>query len=236
MTRPNPAHPAPYSAAVLEVFQSLIDREGGRLGHSPSVIDVMAGVGRIHSLQRCTTVGVELEPEWAACHHLTEVGDALALRFEDGSFDAVMVSPVYPNRMTDHHDAQDTHKACAGQGCNACAGTGLSPRKTYRAQLGRMPSEGSSATMGWGEPYREFCKAQIAEMHRVVRPGGLVAVNMSNHIRAERVVPVVEWWIGALADGGLFLEAAFAVKTPRMRKGQNYAARVPYEHVICTRR
>ena len=234
--KPNPSHPAKFSWAVLDVLQRLIDSERRRLKRPPLVLDPFCGVGRIHSLEHCDTVGVEIEADWAACHHRTEVGDATALRFQAGAFDAVMCSPVYPGRMTDHHDNRDSHKACAGKGCRACNGTGISPRKNYRVALGRMPSEGSAAVMGWGAPYRILHRTAAAEMVRVVAPGGMIAINMSDSIGGGKVIPAVDWWRWTMEDVGLKITRVLPVQTPRMLAGANRELRAEHEVVIVARK
>ena len=233
---PNPDHPAPFSPTVLAALQDIVDAETDRLGREPTVLDPFAGVGRIHDLRRCRTYGIELEPEWAACRSATRVGDATNLVEPAESFDAVMTSPCYGNRMADHHDARDTHKKCEGKGCSGCKGTGISPRKTYRHSLGRMPTEGSASIMQWGERYRQLHESAIAEMVRVVKVDGVVVVNMSDHIMGLRVMPVVGWWCWALGDAGLFVDRVTPVPTPRMRQGQNHELRVPHEQIIVARR
>ena len=56
-------HPAKFSAAILDRLAELVP-PGSR------VIDPFAGTGKVHTLADLltgtTTVGVEIEPEWAA--------------------------------------------------------------------------------------------------------------------------------------------------------------------------
>ena len=243
--RPNPDHPARFSPEVLAALQDIVDAERARMPVDlntrrrmpPAVLDPFAGVGRIHDLDRCITVGVELEPEWAACRAGTIVGDATRLApLWTGTFDVVCTSPVYPNRMTDHHDNRDLHKACKGAGCRGCKTTGVSPRKNYRASLGRMPSEGSAAVMGWGPAYRNLHRAAVGEMARVVKPGGLVVVNMSDHVKGDETVPVVLWWRWALEDAGLKVRRVVPVDTRRFRNGANRDVRAGNEVIIQSRK
>jgi hypothetical protein len=102
-------HPAKFSAPILEVLRDIIP-EGAR------VLDPMAGVGLIHSLEGRKTVGIELEPWWACAHPRTMVGNCKALPFPDHSWPWVVTSPTYANRMADHHDAKERCRACAGTG------------------------------------------------------------------------------------------------------------------------
>jgi hypothetical protein len=90
------SHPAPFSPEILEVFQTIVDEWYFSLpsyAWAPNVLDPFAGVGNIHKLQRCNTLGIELEPEWANQHPQTEVGDATALIFEGETLDSFMRMP-----------------------------------------------------------------------------------------------------------------------------------------------
>ncbi len=233
-------HPAVYSKAVLECFEREIPLR-------TRVLDPFAGTGKIHDLTRRETFGIELEPEWAQMRPGTIVGNALQLPFADESFDVIATSPVYGNRMSDHHDAKDPCKQCKGHGsvqyapvreddavtCRLCKGTGLSMRKTYKHQLGRDPSPGSAAVMQWSVEYRTFHINAWNEAVRVLRDGGLFFLNVSNHIRKGAEVPVTEWHIDVLHDLlGLKQQASWEIKTPRMRVGSNSDVRTAHEYVI----
>lgn len=210
-------HPAKFSPSILTVLQEILDREAD--GRRLRILDPFAGVGGVHQLVGFETVGVELEPEWAGQHPQTEQGDATRLRFEDGSFDAVVTSISYGNRMADAYDGRDGSK-----------------RYTYRLALGRPLSAGSGSGLQWGSAYRRLHAAAFAEMRRVVRPGGLVVVNVSNHVRRDSVQGVVEWALSALFAEGLGLVEVRLVGTPRMRHGANGGVRVVGEHVLVLRK
>ena len=98
-------HPARFSDAVLDRIGTMLDE----YQVNGVVLDPFAGAGKIHRLATPTrrTVGVEIEPEWAATHPGTIVGNALALGFGAESIDAVVTSPCYGNRLADHHEARD---------------------------------------------------------------------------------------------------------------------------------
>ena len=188
------------------------------------VLDPMAGIGRVHDLPG-KTVGIELEPEWASQHPETKVGDALHLPFRPGRFDVICVSPAYGNRFADHHEAKDGSR-----------------RRSYRHDLGRMPTEGSSTVLHWGPKYREFHEAAWAEATRVLMPGGLFVLNVSDFVSGSRgrdgddVVLVAEWHLAVLFRLGYRLESATTVATPRMRDGANGDRRVDGELVVALRR
>ena len=93
-----PEHPAKFSNPILAVINEVLAEESKRQGRPYSVLDPMAGVGRIHELDHryiSETIGVEIEPEWAAAHPGTEVGDATALRWpEDKRLSRFQVRPT----------------------------------------------------------------------------------------------------------------------------------------------
>jgi SAM-dependent methyltransferase len=245
----------------METIALVLDAETRRRAQERPlrVLDPFAGVGRVHQLPvelPLLTVGVELEHEWAAAGG-SLCGDATALPFADESFDAVATSPCYGNRMADSYDgSRDRCTSCRGTGCTdescaggmfrgadcspceTCSGSGLTPsrRQTYRIALGRPLSRGSAASLQWGPSYRSLHAAAWHEARRVLRPGGLIVVNVSNHVRGGRVQPVAEWHLDRLLRLGFLLVEARAVATPRMRHGQNYDLRVEAEHVLVLRR
>lgn len=204
-------HPAKFSQLL---WPALTDALQG----SERVLDPFAGTGVIHKLAESVgadSVGVEIEPEWATMHPKTIVGDALTLPFEDESFDAICTSPTYANRMADHHEAKDT-----------------SFRNTYRHTLGRPLHEHNSGQLQWGEAYRNFHAQAWAEAVRVLKPGGKFILNISDHVRKGKVIPVSEWHKDVLVFyfGLTLLDDTF-VETPRARFGANAHIRVSGEHV-----
>ncbi len=125
-------HPAPYPRYILSELASYLRAYSRSVGRKLTVLDPMAGIGRVHDLPRdvvAETVGVELEPEWARARKGTVVGDATKLpRAWAARFDAVVVSPVYGNRLSDHHEAKDSCPACKGVGVEwTTAGCGDAP-------------------------------------------------------------------------------------------------------------
>lgn len=206
-------HPCPFPKAVLDIFDRLLPASG-------SVLDPYAGTGKLHELATPTrtTVGVELEPEWARWHADTIIGDSADLDFVDGLFDAVATSPDFGNRMADPY-AGERCKTCDGRGtvtddavnwhsCDDCAGTGRqlrSRRHTYRLSLGRPMSEGSTVSQ-WGPKYRDLHRPHIVEFMRVLKPGGMVLLDIKNHRRAWEEQLVAEWWRAEIVrQGGLYI-------------------------------
>lgn len=215
-------HPAKFNDAVMrQICHVVIKQINPSCRRVPRVLDPFAGVGKIHYLADqllARTTGVELEPEWADADPRTTVGDSLNLLCNANSFDAVITSPTYGNRMADHHEATDASR-----------------RNTYRHALGRMPTENSSCIMQWGLAYRRFHYLAMLEWLRVVRSRGWIVVNMSNHIRNHVEQRVVEWWVDQLQIVGYELVEVRKIKTQRLKHGANAEVRVPYEVLIVMR-
>lgn len=220
------AHPARFSENVLDAMADLI-AEFTDVWHELHVLDPFAGTGRVHQLEAqyewpdgMKTYGVELEPEWAAMHDRTTVGDATRLPSRwTGKFDVVATSPCYGNRMADCHDARDDSK-----------------RRTYRHDLGRMPTPGSAATMQWGDDYRELHERAWRQVHRVLRPDGLFLLNVKDHVRKGARQNVSRWHRTTVLKLGFELIKTRRVNTPSMRYGENYEARIPFETIYAFRR
>lgn len=246
-------HPAKFSDPIIVVINDLLHDEYDRIGHAPLVLDPFAGVGGIEQIWP-KTVGVELELEWAMQGQRVMVGDALKLPFASGSVDCVATSPVFGNRMSDHHNAQEKCRSCFGTGkvkatpwhpddgefdrCEKCDGMGKREydRITYKHKLGRMPSEGSSAVLQWGTAYKKFHHHAWREAYRVLRDDGLFVLNIGDHIRNHKRQSVSAWHAKDLQRQGLTLERRIKVPVRKMRKGANREARVPYEWVLTFRK
>lgn len=205
-------HPARYTDVLLPVFARMAQ---GR----QRILAPMAGTGKIFQLRDLGITaeihGTELEPEWAAMHPETQIGNALALPFTDGYFDCVIVSPTYANRMADHHDARDTSR-----------------RNTYRHALGRALHPDNSGAMQWGEQYRQFHISAWCEVWRVLGLGGAFVLNIKDHIRKGQRVKVTDWHIGACESIGFALSEREDINCPGNRFGQNGNERIGYESVI----
>lgn len=215
-------HPAAFSDAILDtVAQQLVE-----VGTPAVVVDPFAGTGRVHELRERAgierTIGVEIEPEWAAKHPDTMQGNALTLteHVGTGSVDAIVTSPTYGNRMADHHDAKDD-----------------SVRMTYKHSLGRDLTGDNSGAMQWGDSYREFHRKAWDEAVAALRPGGTLTLNCKNHVRAGAVQRVTEWHIDYLTMScGLRLVALDVVPTRGLMAGANSDTRTPVEIVATFRK
>jgi tRNA G10 N-methylase Trm11 len=203
------AHPAKYSVEIRALLMKI-------LRNHRRILDPFAGVGGIHRLWLAgETYGIEIEPEWAVMHSRTQVGNALYLPWPDEHFDAICTSPTYGNRMADHHEARDSSR-----------------RNTYRHVLGRKLHSDNSGQLQWSDDYREFHVRAWREATRVLQPGGLFVLNISDHIRNWRQAPVSDWHIETLISMGFVLRAKHEVRTQRQRYGANASARAACEYVI----
>lgn len=119
--------PAKFSEPILA--QIALELRS-RLIQSGTILDVYAGVGGVHALRDALpgvdTLGVEIEPEFAACHPDTLCGDSRLLRDvlgdRAGTVTAVVTSPDYGNRLADQYLGSDNET------CRECKGRGWVPK------------------------------------------------------------------------------------------------------------
>lgn len=208
-------HPAKFSECLLPKFATLL--RGAR-----NVLDPMAGTGKLACIKAYGYTGRvvcnELEPEWADSYAVDEwhFSDAAAMEWaNDESFDAICTSPTYGNRMADHHHARDGSR-----------------RFTYRHLLGRMLHPANTGQLQWGTTYREKHTAIYRECLRVLKVGGLMVINISDHIRQGRHIFVTDWHSTALQGLGLTQVDDLLVSTPRMGYGAHRGLRVNAEHIL----
>lgn len=248
-----PHHPATYSTGVIDKMADLCRRY-----EVTSVLDPMAGNGQALAAMcaglEIPWAGVEIEPEWAAARDEIVCADARRLPYPDRSWDAVLTSPAYGNRMGDQYlgnAANEKCRACMGEGkvqkahdlevwetCAKCGGSGRakSNRIGYAVSLGRKVSpEAGTRFSSFSRGYRELHAAIIGEMLRV--SARLVVINVSDSLvspkKGKQVRQyVVQWWIEeTLRQGGRFIEA-HTVPTKRMKQGANWDARIDGEQML----
>lgn len=192
-------------------------------GRELQLLDPFAGTGRIHALHRpgiVATTGVEIEREWANLNTRTRLGDALSLPFDPTTFDVIATSPTYGNRLADSHAAKDG-----------------SIRHSYTHDLGKRLHPNNSGQLQWGPKYRTFHVEAWREANRVLKPGGLFILNVSDHIRQHEIVPVSEWHLDFLTMTlGFKVERHILIPTPRLRFGANSKARVERENLYVMRK
>ena len=211
------SHPARYNKLLLPVFAKM-------LKDSQWIYDPLAGTGeRLEQLKNnylpySTFIGTEIEKEWA------EITPEIVLCMDvfefmktclDEHWDAILVSPVFGNRMSDHHNAKDASK-----------------RNTYTHRLGRELSENNSGILQWGDSYKDFHSRLWKECYRVLRQEGKFVLNIKDHIRSGKRQFVTDWHIETLSELGLKFVEHVKIETPSLRKGENWELRIPYESVI----
>ena len=203
-------HPAKYSDSLLPHFLEF-------LKDKKEVLDLFAGTGKLKNVCPNATL-LEIEPEWAEINGAI-IGDAtnMPLKWSE-KFDAVCTSPCYGNRMADSFNAKDKSK-----------------RNTYHHSLGRKPSSLSSATLQWGDKYRDFHVKAWQEVHRVLKSGGMFILNISDHIRNGKIIQVSEWHRSTIESLGFILIEHRKVSTPRNTFGAN-RKRVNFESIFVFRK
>jgi tRNA G10 N-methylase Trm11 len=209
-------HPAVFTDAFIPIFAELLNRY-----KCQNVLDCMAGTGKIALVKKYwkgKVYCVDLEEEWALPEYPVDywfTGDAAHTIFKDGQFDAIITSPSYGNRLADHQEAKDP-----------------SYRITYTHRLGRQLHPENTGKMQWGITYRFKHREIYHECKRILKDGGLLVINISNHIRNWKEIDVVGWTRDALIHEGFTLIEERHVETPRMRYGANANLRVATEAIL----
>ncbi len=204
----SPPHPAKFSKVLLPGLQKLLPEHG-------RVLDPMAGVGTIQEFVD-RPFCVEIELPWAQqCGPLAVNADATQLPYPDGVFACVCTSCTYGNRMADHFQPRDSSR-----------------RYTYRQFLGQELHPNNTGRMQWGPRYRHTSTLIWQECYRVLERGGILVLNVSDHIRNWRRVRVSAWHLRTLKAIGFQVLRGYNVATERIRHGENSSARMEHEHVF----
>lgn len=201
-------HPAKFNDAILGIIAR-------HLESGWSVFDPFAGRGGIHRLRWLVpgvrTHGCEIEPRWAAAHPDTVCADLFDVDHPTGAFDVIVTSCAYGNRMADTYDADGSY------------------RRTYQHAYGQALHPNNAGLLNWGKRYRTF--HQRAWEHVTPWARARFVLNVKDHIRGRKPVPVVAWHISALTLLGWHLDADEELETHGFCYGANGDDRLP-EHVL----
>lgn len=221
----NYEHPAKFSAPILTRIVRTLEHI---VEDSPTrpllVVDPFGGVGGIHRIvvAGISTLAIEIEWEWA--EESAKLGPTICTDFfqwareaDSGVVDVFCTSPTYGNRMADHHVPSPEDK---------------SRRNTYTHVLERPLADQNSGKLQWGDDYQDFHRRALKAMFRILKPGGYLILNVSDHIRKKQKMPVVAWYKTTARQIGFELVSDELIPTKRNREGQNYEARVDGEHLL----
>lgn len=212
------SHPAKFTDSILEKIANIVVEYSPRF-----VLDPFAGTGKIARIKemgcKCEIHCVEIEKEYALISEEKVdkwiISDSEKLDFvADGYYDAIVTSPVYGNRMSDHSEYNDGTR-----------------HYTYRVGLGRALDEENTGRMNWGKRYRDKHERLYASVLRLLKPGGIFVLNTSNHIRKWKEVDVTGWHTETLKNLGLKVDKIVEAETPRLRHGVNHEKRVDVETI-----
>ena len=201
-------HPAKFSDSILDIINTNVDLYSLR---NKKILDPFGGVGKIKNILP-DTVCIDIEYEWAK-----EAGgvqaNSLDLPFSHDTFDGVITSPSYANRMADHFECKD-----GGRG-----------RITYRHYLGKPLHKSNTGRMQWGNDYRGIHTFIYIECWRVMKSNAIIIVNVSNHIRNGKEIDVCKFHKETISGIGFEFLHEEHVETPRMRYGANNKVRANNE-------
>ena len=160
------------------------------------ILDPMAGEGSIFDIGHAppllgSSVKLHIEASdifaWHYQREEVRIVDATSLDWPDDSFDLIITSPPYGNRMADKLSIDGDN------------------RVTYADRRGTDAGPNDATGLPWGEKYRRLMATIWVECWRVVRPGGLIVVDCKDHVRQGYMEPVTEWHMKAIENlGGQF--------------------------------
>lgn len=208
-------HPAVYSKQLLPILARLLEGK-------TRILDPFAGRGeRLLSLVPHACLN-ELQYKWACATRRGVVGDALHLPYPTEWFEVVVTSVTYGNRMADRFIDRQPEKHYK--------------RNTYTHQYGEPLDPRNSGRLQWGTDYRRLHHAALYEIWRVLAPGGLYVLNISDHIRNFIQIPVSKFHRRLTQAHGFLLQEQHLVLTSRQRQGENGHLRVAGEQVYVFRK
>lgn len=203
------SHPAKYSDEIMPILEKYL------IGYE-NILDPFAGSGKLRKI-RPDAYLLEIEKEWAELSGATW-GDFYNPPWPDGFFDAIVTSPTYGNRMADKLLLDGTK------------------RNTYANALERNLSLNNTGRLQWGRKYRESHYEMWRQVYKLLRVDGRFILNIKDHIRNKKVMPVSRFHRLIILRIGFDLESEYKVKVPSLRYGENYGERVDYENIFIFRK
>lgn len=211
-------HPCTYSDAIIEKLSEIIPKEG-------IILDPFAGTGKIGILKekgfRGKIICNEIEPDYhQLCKYPIDewhIGDAAKMNWAaENQIDQIITSPTYGNRMADAWVPKDQSK-----------------RISYTFWMGHPLNDQNTGRMQWGQAYQQKHRDCYWEFYRVLKSGGNLFVNLSNHIRKGQEIDVVGWHLNLLTtEFGFNYCGKIKIETPRMRFGKNHEKRIDHEVLL----
>jgi hypothetical protein len=211
------AHPTPWSPQILEHIGPIL-REWGLPVHDP-----FAGEGQrlgvLCDLLGLPFSGTELQEPFIIDPRVKPGDSTLAETYPEGRY-ALVTSPIYPNGICDHFNAQDdSSRLTYRQGLSEITGFDEPLHENNMGRYGTRSGKKATAT------YWELARACVP--HWPSR----VILNTSNHIMDGEEYDTVGRWRYLMQSRGYRVLRSFSIRTPRNGKGANGRKRVEHEWV-----
>jgi hypothetical protein len=222
-------HPAQFSPEVIDILRHLLTYMAPLPVHDP-----FAGpgvrLGRLCDELDLIFTGTEIEPEFIVDPRVHEDDSTRAWSYpgthpdqRPGAF-RIVTSPVYPNGMADHFNAQDDSKRHTYR--QGLANINGYDRELHEANMGRYTARAGKKALTLHLDIAERCVRHWAAAKAPV------ILNVSDFIVAgERFELVTQWW-QLLQDHGYTIVRSIEVQTRRQRHGANGDLRVDHETIV----
>jgi DNA modification methylase len=212
-------NPAKFTDSILEEIAKQVNHKNIK----GVCLDPFAGSGKIAKIKQFTNIEIhcnDIEDGWKEDYDV-DVWYHQDAEFlvTDRTFDAIITSPTYGNRMADHHKANDGSR-----------------RITYTHRYGQKLSDGNTGVMHFGKEYKDKHTRIFTNLRKLLKSNGLLMVNVSNFIRNGEEVDVVGWWKDMLTNVGFSFIEDVPIATPRMKFGANRTKRVQNENLLIWKR
>ena len=209
-------HPATFGSELFPVFAKIVWQEV-MVSTRPvkaawRILDPMAGEGSILDIGHASplngsdiTLHIEASDitEWTYAREKVRCIDATDLDWPDDTFDFIITSPPYANRMADRLSIDGDN------------------RVTYADRRGTNAEPNDASGLQWGPAYQTLMATILVECWRVLAPGGLFVLDCKDHVRQHEMVPVTEWYLRTLLNMGGDFHALRHTRSPGHRGTAN---------------